>query len=126
MLVLNFSHPLTDTHLARVQELAGRSVDRVVAVPTQFDHARPFGEQIRELIASVPLTVEQWQTTPVLVNPPSLALITAALLAEIHGRTGFFPTVLRLRPVPGAVPPQFEVAELLNLQAIRDTARTQR
>jgi hypothetical protein len=48
------------------------------------------------------------------------------LLAEIHGRSGFFPTILRLRPMPGSIPPQFEVAELLNLQSIRDAARTTR
>jgi hypothetical protein len=126
MLLLNFGHPLTDAQLARIRELVGREVERVIAVPTHLDHARPFDEQVRELLATVPLTPEQWQTTPLIINPPSLAPITAALLAEIHGRSGFFPTILRLRPIAGSVPPQFEVAELLNLQAIRDAARTRR
>ena len=126
MLLLNFSHPLTDAQLARIRELAGRDPERLIAVPTQFDHARPFAEQVRELLATVPLTPEQWQTTPLLVNPPSLAPITAVLLAELHGRCGYFPTIVRLRPIAGSVPPQFEVAELINLQALRDTARTQR
>jgi len=48
------------------------------------------------------------------------------LLAEVHGRTGYFPTIIRLRPVAGVTPPQFEVAELLNLQAVRDAARVRR
>ena len=126
MLLLNFGHPLTDAQLARIRELAGRDPERVIAVPTQFDHARPFAEQVRELLATVPLTPEQWQTTPLLVNPPSLAPITAALLAELHGRCGYFPAIVRLRPIAGVTPPQFEVAELINLQALRDTARTQR
>lgn len=126
MLLLNFGHPLTDAQLARIRELAGREVERIIAVPTQFDHARPFDEQVRELLATVPLTPEQWQTTPLLINPPSLAPITAVLLAEIHGRSGYFPTILRLRPVANTMPPQFEVAELLNLQGIRDTARASR
>jgi hypothetical protein len=34
--------------------------------------------------------------------------------------------VLRLRPVADAVPPQFEVAEIINLQAVRDRARGRR
>jgi hypothetical protein len=126
MLLLNFGHPLTDAHLARIRELAKREIERVIAVPTHLDHARPFDEQVRELLATVPLTPEQWQTTPLIINPPSLAPITAALLAEIHGRSGFFPTILRLRPIAGSVPPQFEAAELLNLQSIRDAARTRR
>jgi len=126
ILLLNFGHPLTEDQLARIREMTGREIDRVLSVPTHFDHVRPFDEQVRELLAAVPLTPEQWQTSPLIVNPPSLAPITAVLLAEIHGRSGFFPTILRLRPISGSVPPQFEVSELLNLQAIRDTARAQR
>ncbi len=126
MLLLNFGHPLTEVHLARIRDVVGREIERVHSVPTQFDHQRPFDEQVRELLATVPLTPEQWQTTPLLINPPSLAPITAVLLAEIHGRSGYFPTILRLRPVANTMPPQFEVAELLNLQGIRDTARASR
>ncbi|NMC21919.1 MAG: hypothetical protein GYA33_16050 [Thermogutta sp.] len=126
MILLNFGHPLTDAQLARIREIAGHDIDDVIAVPTHFDHFRPFDEQVCELLARVPLTRDQWQTAPLLINPPSLAPITAVLLAEIHGRSGFFPTILRLRPVANIVPPQFEVAEILNLQGIRDAARTRR
>lgn len=126
MILLNFGHPLTDAQLARIRELVGRDIERIIAVPTHLDHERPFDEQVRELLTTVTLTPEQWQTTPLIINPPSLAPITAVLLAEIHGRSGFFPTILRLRPVASTLPPQFEVAELLNLQGIRDTARTRR
>jgi hypothetical protein len=126
MLLLNFGHPLTDSQLARIRELVGRDIERTIAVPTHLDHERPFDEQVRELLTTVPLTPEQWQTTPLIINPPSLAPITAVLLAEIHGRSGFFPTILRLRPVARTMPPQFEVAELLNLQGVRDAARTRR
>jgi hypothetical protein len=126
MLLLNFGHPLTEAQLARIRELAGREIEGVVAVPTQFEHGRPFDEQVCELLAMVPLTPEQWQTTTLLVNPPSLAPIAAVLLAEIHGRSGYFPAIVRLRPMANTSPPQFEVAELLSLQAIRDAARARR
>jgi hypothetical protein len=126
MFIINFGHPLTEAHLDQIQELTGKKVKRVANVPTQFDHAKPFGEQIRKLFDTIPFTPEQWQTTPLLINPPGLASITAVLLAELHGRCGYFPTIVRLRPMAGSVPPQFEVAELVNLQAIRDNARTQR
>jgi hypothetical protein len=125
-LLLNFGHPLTDAQLARIRELTGRDVERTIAVPTHFDHARPFGEQVRGLLTTVPLTPDQWQTAPLNINPPSLASITAVLLAEVHGRTGFFPTIRWLPPVAGTMPSQFEIAELLNLQGIRYAARTQR
>jgi hypothetical protein len=126
MLLLNFAHPLTAAHLARVGELAGRSVERVIAVPAQFDHAAPFVDQVRSLLAAVGFTADEWQTTPVVVNLPSLSPIAGVLLADLHGRTGHFPTVVRLRPVADSTPPQFEVAELVNLQVVRDAARVGR
>jgi len=126
MLLLNFSHPLTDTQLARIAELAGRSLDRMIAIPTHFDHAKPFAEQAHALLDTVTLNAEQWQTLPLAVNLPSLAPIAAIMLAELHGRCGYFPTIVRLRPIAGSTPPVFEVAELIHLQAIRDQARTRR
>lgn len=63
---------------------------------------------------------------PILVNPPSLNYSAALLIAELHGRMGYFPTCVRLRPVKDALPPRFEAAELMNLQAVRDTARRRR
>ncbi len=126
MFLLNFSHPLTPEHLAQVQALTGQPVERVIDVPTQFDPARPFAEQVRALVDSAGLTSAEWQTLPLLINPPSLNAIAVALLAELHGRMGYFPTVIRLRPVAASTPPRFEVAELINLQAVRDRARLQR
>jgi hypothetical protein len=72
------------------------------------------------------LSPAEWQTLPLLVNPPSLNFIAVALLAELHGRCGYFPAHLRLRPVPGSVPPRYEVAEVMDLQAVRDGARRKR
>lgn len=126
MLLLNFSHPLTEPNLGQLAELLGEPPPAPIGRMPQFDHARSFAEQAAELADSVGLTPIQWQTDPILVNPPGHALITAALLAELHGRMGHFPTVIRLRPVAGAATPQFEVAELVNLQAIRDAARSRR
>ena len=48
------------------------------------------------------------------------------LLAELHGRCGYFPAHLRMRPVQGSIPPRYEVAEVLDLQAVRNGARKRR
>jgi hypothetical protein len=126
MLLLNFSHPLTDEQLAQVAALTGHPVDRVLDVPVHFDPAQPFTEQVVTLVESVALTSAEWQTLPLLVNPPGHAPLAVTLLAELHGRMGYFPAVVRLRPAPGSTPPRFEVAEVINLQAVRDAARSQR
>ena len=126
MILLNFSHPLTSSQLAQIEALTGAAIERVIAAPAHFDAGQPFGPQVAVLLADVPLTAEEWQTTPLLIVPPALNFITAVLLAELHGRMGYFPAIVRLRPVAESVPPRFEVAEVINLQAVREQARTRR
>jgi hypothetical protein len=126
MIVINFSHPLTEEQLAQIEALAGQKVERVIEIPTQLDPAAPFAPQVAELADKVGFSPREWQTLPILINPPSLNFIAVTLLAELHGRMGYFPTIIRLRPVANATPPRFEVAELINLQAVRDRAREQR
>lgn len=126
MLVINFSHPLTKDHLAQLESLIGRPVERVIEIPTHLDTARPFGPQIVELADACGLTPAEWQTLPLVVVPPSLNFAAVLLLAELHGRMGYFPPCVRLRPVEGAIPPRYEVAEVMNLQAQRDAARARR
>ena len=122
MILLNFSHPLTSAQLAQIEALTGATVERVIPAPVQFDTQQPFVPQVQALLAQVPLTAEEWQTAPLVVVPPALNFITAVLLAELHGRMGYFPAIVRIRPVEGSLPPRFEVAEIINLQAIRDAA----
>ena len=78
------------------------------------------------MVETVGLTPEEWQTLPLVVNLPSLNVIAALVIAELHGRCGYSPAVLRLKPVPQTTPPQFAVAEIVNLQTVRDAARQTR
>ena len=126
MILLNFSHPLTDDQLAQVEALTGQRVAEVRGQMPQFDHESPFAEQVRALVDRVGLSAEEWQTTPLLINPPGYAPATASLLAELHGRMGHFPAMLRLRPLEGSVPTRYEVAEVINLQQMREDARLRR
>lgn len=126
MLVVNFSHPLTANQITRIETLAGQPVERVLDAPAQFDNALPFLPQVVALVDSAGLTAADWQTVPLVIVPPALSFISVALLAELHGRMGYFPTCARLRPVAGSAPPQFEVAELLPLNEAREAARRRR
>jgi hypothetical protein len=126
MILLNYSHPLTADHLAQFETLTGQAVTEVRDIPAQLDLDTPFAEHARALADAVDLTPVQWQTEPLLVALPALNFAAAVLLAEIHGRCGYFPPVVRLKPVTGALPPRYEVAEIINLQAIREAARARR
>jgi hypothetical protein len=125
MLILNFTHPLTEEHIRQVESLADAQVEDVHTIPVQIDQQSPLEEQIRALVNNVPLSSQEWQTRSLLINPPGYAPAAFVLLAELHGRTGHFPTLIRLRPVSGPIT-RFEVAELLNLQDVRERARLQR
>lgn len=125
MLILNFTHPLTDEHRAQIETLAATPIDEIRTIPVQIDQAELLEPQVRAIVDEVQLTSEEWQTRPLLINPPGYAPAAFVLLAELHGRIGHFPALIRLRPKDGPLP-TYEVAELLNLQTIRETARKRR
>jgi hypothetical protein len=132
VLLLNFAHPLTQAHLKQlgqtlnVSSLETEKTLRVLNIPTQLDNTQPFAPQITALLNQIELTPQQWQTEPLLINLPSLNYAAALVLSDLHGRMGYFPTIIRLRPIPNQTPPQFELAEVINLQALRDATRSQR
>ena len=126
MILLNFSHPLTPNQQAQIETLTGQTVARVIDLPTQFDEQAPFAPQVSALMATVPLASAEWQSEPILVLLPSLNFIAALVLAELHGRMGYFPPVARTHPVAGSIPRQYEVAEILDLQGVREAARRRR
>ena len=125
MILLNFSHPITKEQQQVIRERVEQSVT-IIDIPSQVDVQRPLAPQIEAMADATGLTPEQWQTDPILINPPALNFSTAVLLAHLHGRMGYFPPILRLRPVAGSLPPRFEVAEITNLQMLRDAGREKR
>lgn len=123
MILINFSHPFTHEQLRQLEELAQKKIERVIEVSAQIDPQQPIVSQIAVMADRTGLTPQEWQTTPLIINPPSLSISAVTLLAELHGRCGYFPAVVRLRPVANSVPPQFEMAEIVNLQAVREESR---
>ena len=126
MKIINFSHPLSPEQLRQVEELAQQPLEDVLRVETHLDPRSPLVPQVRELLTKIPLSSTEWQTLPMVVNLPSLNVIAALLLAELSGRMGYLPAITRLRAVEGNPVQAFEVAEIINLQSIRDEARRRR
>jgi hypothetical protein len=135
MILLNYSHPLTPAHLEQIELLTGKKIERVVEVHSQIDSQQPLAPQVVALADETKLTPLEWQSEELLINPPSLNFIAMTLLAEVHGRCGYFPAMLRTRPVlerrpdgtfQPTTPPRYEPAEVINLQAVRDEARKRR
>lgn len=123
--VINYAHPFTDQQLVTLTDLV-RETPTVCEVVTHIDRHQPMADVARRLADAAQLAPQAWQTERIILNPPALAPLALALLAEIHGRCGYFPPVLNIRPVGDALPPMFEVGEIINLQQLRDQAREQR
>jgi hypothetical protein len=126
MILLNFSHPLTDEQQDQIEQHTDETVDRLVEVPVQFDEERPFDKQAATLVDACDLGPEEWQQAPILIVPPALSFIAVLVLAELHGRMGYFPPCVRTRPIAGSAPRRYEVAEIMDVQAQRDAARQHR
>jgi hypothetical protein len=126
MILLNFAHPLTREQIAQIEDLSCQKIASVIEIPSQIDSEQPLAPQVVAMADAVGLTPQQWQTESILINLPSLNYSAVLLIAELHGRMGYFPPCVRLRPVKDALPPRFEVAEVLNLQAVRDGAQRKR
>jgi hypothetical protein len=125
MLVLNFTHPLTKEQCIQIEALAQNTIAEVRTIAVQIDQEAPLAPQIHKIVDTTGLTTEEWQTCPLLINPPGYAPAAFVLLAELHGRIGHFPTLMRLCPRHGTTT-TYEVAEILNLQSIRESSRAQR
>lgn len=125
MLILNYSHPLTDEQQVQIEALANSPIEDICTISVQINQEEPLEPQIISIVDNTGLSSEEWQTLPLLINPPGYAPAAFVLLAELHGRIGHFPSLIRLRPKSGPVT-IFEVAELLNLQSVREAARRRR
>jgi len=126
MNVLNFSHPLRGEQMARIGDLCGTEVTRVIQVAAQFDHDRGYSEQAVAIADATGLSAQEWQSERLVIVPPSLAAIACLVVAEAHGRAGYFVPIVRLSPRPNAVPPTFDVVEILDLNGQREAARKRR
>jgi hypothetical protein len=128
MLILNYAHPLTPEMLGQIAVLLVTEAENLqeMRLTNQIDRSKPIAEEVIRLADAAGLSADEWQTKSFLLNPPGLSLSALALVAELHGRCGYFPTVLAVSPVLESTPPQFMVTGLVNLQSVRDEARQRR
>lgn len=123
--IVNFSHPLTEPQRSAIADLLQQPIKRVIDIASQLDLEGDIEGQVHRMVDASGLTSTEWQTTPLLINPPALAAPSSATLAAIAGRTGYLPSVLLWRRTD-QTPPTYEPVHVINLQAVRDRARLSR
>lgn len=127
-LALNFSgHPVLAGQQKAIQKRMGWPALEVIDVPmgTVAEDENFLKTAIRK-VDGIDLLPNEWQTFSLVAVPSGYSPLWSALLAEIHGRLGHFPDVVRLRPAPQGEKEKFEVAEILDLRDVRHQARTKR
>jgi hypothetical protein len=125
-LIVNLGRPVTKEQQEQISRLLNVQISEVVEpdeVPPRFNDEQPYEFQIARLVSNLGLTSEEWQTLRIVVNLPGFAPAAAALVADLHGRMGHFPHLIRLRPSPDDRT-AYQIAEIMELQRIRDTARS--
>jgi len=126
--VLNYSgHPVLPGQKLEIEKrMYWTSCDVINVMFGNVPEDHNFATTIIQAVEGTSLSPEEWQTTPLVVIPPGYSAIWSVVLAELHGRLGYFPDVVRLRPAPSGSAEKFEVAEILNLGEIRHLSRHKR
>jgi hypothetical protein len=124
MYILNFSHPITQSQIEQIEQLLSPvKVDKVINYRIAFDPNESFYNQLTTFWEQQPFLMDELENASFLVNLPAHNVIAALLLSHFHGLMGFFPTVIRLKVNGELTPTTFELAEIINLQNVREKAR---
>lgn len=122
-IVVNFStHSFTEEHKEQVRLMGHGTVERVIEAPMQLDNLQSFDAQVKNVVCAVKLTIDDWQSKPILILLPGFAPAAGVLLARLHGMRGNFPSFVRMKPAGGL----FDVAEIVDLHSIREEGRLTR
>ena len=105
MIVLNFSHPLTEEQKAQIESLTGNTTSEVRTIPVQIEQGEPLGPQIVALAdASRPLFGGMAKTSLV-ITPPDSHMPPVCSLQSFMGAWGASHPSYALRPVTRQSPP---------------------
>lgn len=125
MILLNYSHPITSEQKIQLRNIFDAEQIDIIDIPCHLDIEAPFSLQVVALADAAGLTSQEWQSLRIIVNLPALSAAAALLLAELHGRMGYYPPAVRLKR-EGGPPPVFVVAEVLDFDEQRQSARGRR
>ena len=126
-LVLNFSgHPFMQGQQKKIRNLMGWPKLEVIDVPIgTVSEDEKFLAIALQKVDGIDLLPHEWQTIPIVVVPSGYSYLWSPILAELHGRLGHFPDVVRQRPAKGELE-KYEVAEIIDMRGIRHHARKKR
>lgn len=124
MTILNLAAPLSTNDVSTIAALCGRKARRVIDLALAFSETDPLAPQVRSLLDSLGFSSSEWQSQSVVVNLPDDPVAATLLIADIAGRRGRTPSVIRWKR--GGNGQRVEPLEVISLHEIRKEARHQR
>ena len=82
MIIINFSHFLTEEQVDQIKDLTKRRIERLIEIPCQMDVDQDFGPQIAKLADHIDLTPAEWRRKYVVINYPALAPAAVTMAAD--------------------------------------------
>ncbi len=127
-LLLNFSaHPVMPGQQQAIQAKMGwPRLEVIDAWLGNVPEDKDFTAKVTKHVDKIDLLPREWQTCRLVTIPAGYSPAWSILLAELHGRLGYFPDLVRLRPASTQAEEKFEVADIISPQAIRNRARAKR
>ncbi len=124
MIFISFSDHIKEAnHRAEIEALVsigGGRIDEFVQTERTFNMDQPLVPQVVDWLAAVEFERLCALKKPFLIFPPSLNYVSAVLLALMHGATGDWPSILRIRPVDSGGVRSYAIAEIINLNQVRN------
>jgi len=128
MIILNFSHSLTERQEEQIKVIMNISDkawkdSKIMRINCYLDIEKSLPDQVDGILSQIPDDV--W-TDRILVVPPPIAHSAILIMIGISSKCGYFPEAIRIKRKKGSNPPEYVVAEIIQLQAFKDRMRAKR
>ena len=120
MILINFGAPFKPLQISQAEVFLHESITRVINLPFNVDIDQEVLHQFKKTLGGLKLSNADLRAEPVVVSLPQQNYLSVMLLAELHARMGYFPPIIRTRLKSSGMLPFYEVAEVIDLQAIED------
>jgi hypothetical protein len=120
MILINFGAPFKPLQLSQTAAFLHEPVTQVIDLSFNIDFDQEVLPQFKKTMGKLKLSNAELCAEPVVINLPQQNYLSVMVLAELHARMGYFPPIIRTRLKSSGILPFYEVAEVIDLQAIED------
>lgn len=131
MILLNFSHALTNQQEGEIRKLLSIpdkewEKRKTIRVDCFLNINSDFSPQAEKILDSIPMKDDEWTEERLVVVPPPISHSAILIILGIFAKCGYLPEIVRIKKKPKSTPPIYMVAEIIELQPYKDKMRSKR